>query len=74
MANEIHDANGNYVGYYNTRTNEIRDTVRRGGLNQATANAGRKGAARNIAMQMTTTEAKQAKRERDRKYRRRKRS
>lgn len=39
MANEIHDANGNYVGYVN-RNNEVIDT-RRNGLGRATENAGR---------------------------------
>ena len=74
MANEIHDANGNYVGYYNVRRNEVVDVVRKGGLGQATANAGRKGAARNPAMRMTTQQAREQKRRRDRAYQQRRRA
>ena len=73
MANEIHDANGSYVGYYNVRRNEIRDVVRKGGLNRATANAGRKGAGRNPAMRMTSQQAREQKRRRDRAYQQRRR-
>lgn len=72
MANEIYDANGNYVGYVNSR-GEIIDT-KKGGLGAATENAGRKGAARNPVMKRTRQEQKQAKRRADQKYRQRRRN
>lgn len=72
MANEIYDAEGNYVGYVNDR-GEIRDT-RKGGLGAATENAGRKGAARNPAMRFNKQESREQKRRRDNAYRRRRRN
>lgn len=72
MANEIHDANGNYVGYVN-RNNEVIDT-HRNGLGRATENAGRKGASRNPAMQRSRAERREAKRRADRAYRQRRRN
>ena len=72
MANEIYDAEGNYVGYVNDH-GEIRDT-RKGGLGAATENAGRKGAARNPAMRFNKQESREQKRRRDNAYRRRRRN